>query len=85
MLIIFLQIQYDCNFRNVEFLHREYLVTQKSDWKGLKLAVGDAHRECLPFVKRGAIPDGSKTYIHDLREFEVNMWVEGLLKTYNRF
>lgn len=49
----------------------EALVAHKTDWNGLRLAIGRGDRK--PYTGRGSVPDGSKPFIPDLREFLVNM------------
>ncbi|GMI20412.1 hypothetical protein TrRE_jg10555, partial [Triparma retinervis] len=49
----------------------ENLVAHKTDWNGIRLAIGRGDRE--PYTGRGVIPDGSKPFVPDLREFLVNM------------
>lgn len=50
----------------------EDLVAHKTDWSGIKLAIGRGTRK--PHTCRGVLPDGSKPFIPDLTEFSVNMY-----------
>jgi hypothetical protein len=59
-------------FSGLNKLHFEDLVSSKTDWSGIKLAIGRGER--LPYTCRGTLPDGSKPYIPDLVPFSVNMY-----------
>ena len=59
-------------FDGLNTLAFEDLVAHKSDWSGIKLAIGRGDRR--PYTGRGSLPDGSKPFIPDLVEFSVNMY-----------
>ena len=63
-------------FDGVDKDHYEDLVCKKLDWNGIRLAVGeeDELRPREPYTGRGAVPDGSKPFIPDLRDYIVNMY-----------
>ena len=49
------------------------MVAHKTDWSGIRLAVGTQNGKQQPYTCRGLVPDGSKPYIPDFSEFLVNM------------
>ena len=49
----------------------EDMVAHKTDWNGIRLAVGTSKQD--PYTCRGLVPDGSKPYIPDFSEYIVNM------------
>ena len=49
----------------------EDMVAHKTDWNGIRLAVGTSKQD--PYTCRGMVPDGSKPYIPDFSEYLVNM------------
>ena len=58
-------------FSGINKARFENLVAHKTDWNGIRLAVGWSGRP--PYTCRGSVPDGSKPFIPDLRDFLVNM------------
>ncbi|KAJ8598933.1 hypothetical protein CTAYLR_009844 [Chrysophaeum taylorii] len=53
----------------------EYWASNKTDWDGIKLAVGHVIGDeyLPPFAGRGSVPDGSKDYLPDYTPYVVNM------------
>ena len=50
----------------------DYLVA-KDDWAGIKLAVGSSDPPLPPWAGRGVVPDGSKPFLPNYSELQVNI------------
>lgn len=64
-----------CSFRCADGAQLEHWAANKTDWDGIRLALGHiVDDEYLPpFAGRGSVPDGSKEYLPDYTPFAVNM------------